>query len=147
MGESSDWGIETSTTAAAPAPPKGATSLPVDMPGMPAAPVSAGRTKLHPFNAELDAAELDERWRPGTTWTAKARGLGRSHLVLQSRRMTYVGRVIVAAVHLIDSEPVALMGRVSVCEYEQEGLYRIELELLPVPGQGPIREWVTAKGK
>lgn len=143
MGESTDWGLEAGTTAA-PAP---GIAGPAGMPGMPAAPVSAGRTKLHPFNAELDASELDERWRPGTTWTAKARGLGRSHLVLQSRRMTYVGRVIVAAVHLIDAEPVALMGRVSVCEYEQEGLYRIELELLPVPGQGPIRDWVTSKGK
>ncbi|MCC6230200.1 MAG: hypothetical protein IT432_13360 [Phycisphaerales bacterium] len=147
MGESSDWGIESTTTAAPPAPPKGATATHADVPGMPAAPVSAGRTRLHPFNAELDAAELDERWRPGATWTAKARGLGRSHLVMQSRRMTYVGRVIVAAVHLIDAEPVPLMGRVSVCEYEQEGLYRIELELLPIPEQGPIREWVASKGK
>lgn len=147
MGESTDWALEAGTTAAPPAPPAPGIAGPAGMPGMPAAPVSAGRTKLHPFNAELDASELDERWRPGTTWTAKARGLGRSHLVLQSRRMTYVGRVIVAAVHLIDAEPVALMGRVSVCEYEQEGLYRIELELLPVPGQGPIRDWVTSKGK
>lgn len=147
MSGTSDWGLEASATAAPPAPPSGVNAMPADMPGMPPSPVSAGRTKLHPFSAELDAAELDERWRPGTTWTAKARGLGRSHLVLQSRRMTYVGRVIVAAVHLIDSEPVALMGRVSVCEYEQEGLYRIELELLPMPPQGPIRDWVTAKGK
>ncbi len=147
MGESTDWGLEAGTTAAPPAPSVAASATPAGTPGMPAAPVSAGRTKLHPFNAELDASELDERWRPGATWTAKARGLGRSHLVLQSRRMTYVGRVIVAAVHLIDSEPVALMGRVSVCEYEQEGLYRIELELLPVPGQGPIRDWVTSKGR
>lgn len=146
MGGSSDWGLEASSTAAPP-PPAGATAMPTDVSGMPAAPVSAGRTKLHAFSAELDATELDERWRPGTTWTARARGLGRSHLVVQSRRMTYVGRVIVAAVHLIDAEPVALMGRVSACEYEQEGLYRIELELLPVPGQGPIREWVAAKGK
>lgn len=147
MSGSSDWGLEPGATAAPPAPPKGVSEMPADMPGMPPSPVSAGRTKLHPFNAEIDATELDERWRPGSTWTAKGRGLGRSHLVLQSRRMTYVGRVIVAAVHLIDSEPVALMGRVSVCEYEQEGLYRIELELLPIPEQGPIREWVAAKGK
>lgn len=146
MGGSSDWGLEPTTQTAPPAPPAGATAQ-AEYPGVPSAPVSVGRMKLHPFNAELDATELDERWRPGTTWTAKARGLSRSHLVLQSRRMTYVGRVVVAAVHLIDSEPVALMGRVSACEYEQEGMYRIELELLPVPAQGPIKDWVTSKGK
>lgn len=147
MTPDSDWGLEQNVGKAPLAPVATPPWEAERGGGMPAAPVSAGRMRLHAFNAELDAAELDDRWRPGSTWSAKARGLGRSHLIMMSRRMTYVGRVIVVAVHLIDAEPVPLLGRVSVCEYEAEGQYRIELELLPMPDQGAIREWVTSKGK
>lgn len=110
-------------------------------------PAPRVRTIGHKFNAELDAAELDDRMRPGSTWTAYSRELSRSHVVLVSRRMCYQNRLIVIAVHLIDAEPVPLMGRVTACEYESDALYRIELELLPMPTQGPIREWVRARGK
>jgi hypothetical protein len=108
------------------------------------------RTRPKPgqrFEAELDASELDDRMRPGGTWTARARELSRSSMILMSRRMCYPGRLIVLAVHLIDDAPVPLMGRVIGCDYEADGLYRTELELLPIPAHGPIRQWVAARSR
>jgi len=99
------------------------------------------------FDAELDCSELDDRMRPGRTWTCRARELSRSTVVLISRRMCYTGRIVVMAVHLIDDAPVALMGRIVACEYEADGLYRVDLDLLPLPPSGPHRDWVAARGR
>ncbi len=85
--------------------------------------------------------------RPGRTWTCRARELSRSNIVLISRRMCYTGRILVMAVHLIDDAPVPLMGRIVQCEYEADGLYRVDLDLLPLPPTGPHRDWVVARGK
>jgi hypothetical protein len=105
------------------------------------------RTGGNRFDAELDASELDDRMRPGSTWAARAREISRSSMVIASRRMCYHGRLLVLAVHLIDDSPVPLLGRVAACEYEADGLYRTDLELLPMPTQGPIRDWVAARSK
>lgn len=114
---------------------------------LPPKPRSPRTRPGHRFEAELDASELDDRMRPGGTWGARAREISRSGMILVSRRMCYHGRLIVLAVHLIDDAPVPLMGRVIGCEYEADGLYRTELELLPMPAQGPIPEWVTARSR
>ncbi len=97
-----------------------------------------------PFSAEMDVSELDDRDRPGASWGARARGLSRSALVMNSRRMCYLNRLLVIAVHLIDDEPVPLFGRVSGCEYDGDGLYRIEVELLPLPTRQPILDWIAS---
>lgn len=98
--------------------------------------------KGHRFEAELDVAELDDRGRPVSTWGARGRELDRSGLVFMSRRMCYPGRHVLLAVHLIDSSPVPLFGKVTACEYEGDGLCRVEIELLEVPEERPIREWL-----
>lgn len=59
-----------------------------------------------------------------------------------SRRMCYPGRHVIVAVHLIDATPVPLFGRVAVCEYESDGLCRVELELLEVPEERAVRDWL-----
>ncbi|MBX3316939.1 MAG: hypothetical protein KF902_08780 [Phycisphaeraceae bacterium] len=100
--------------------------------------------KGHRFEAELDVAELDDRGRPVSTWGARGRELDRSVLIFMSRRMCYPGRHVVVAVHLIDSTPVPLFGRVRACEYEGDGLCRVELDLLEVPEDRPIRDWLDA---
>lgn len=100
-----------------------------------------------PFDAELDLSELDDRSRPGPTWTGHGRELSRSHLVFVSRRMSHSGRVLLAAVHLIDDRPVPLLGRVVDCEYEADGLHRIVLELLPIPETDAIAKWIRARGR
>jgi hypothetical protein len=117
--------------------------------GEAASPPPPPRAKIvgRPFNAELDATELNERYRPGPTWTARSRELSRSHLVLGARRMTHVGRVVLVAIHLIDDEPVPLMGRVNECEYEAEGMHRITLDLLPIPDVETIHQWLTARSR
>jgi hypothetical protein len=95
------------------------------------------------FDAELDLSELDDRDRPGPTWSGRGRELGRSHLVLRTRRMCYQNRRVLVAVHLIDDEPVPLLGRVTECEYDGDGLYKVELELMRVPERPEIASWIS----
>ncbi len=99
------------------------------------------------FEAELDVAELDDRDRPGSTWSARARSICRSAMAFQSRRMCYVDRMIVTAVHLIDDKPVTLFGRVRACEYESEGQYRVEMDLVPMPESKALADWIEARLK
>ena len=108
-------------------------------------PHDASPSRTHSFNAELDLAELDDRDRPCATWSARARQLSRSKLTFVSRRMCYTGRMVVVAVHLIDDEPVPLFGQIGVCEYEGEGMYRVEIDLLPCPDTRPVREWLVQR--
>jgi hypothetical protein len=95
----------------------------------------------HPFKADLDIAELDDRQRPGPAWAARAQSLSRSHIVVHSRRMSYPKRVLLMAVHLIDAKPTPLVGRVQQCEYHADGLYRLVLELLPLPEPDVLTLW------
>jgi len=63
------------------------------------------RVPGHPFKADIDLAELDDRQRPGPAWAARAQTLSRSHIVVLSRRMSYPKRLMLVAVHLIDAKP------------------------------------------
>jgi len=100
-----------------------------------------GPPTFHEFNAELDVGELDERLRPVTTWSARATSVNRSSLTFRSRRMCYVKTVLLVAVHLIDDKPAVLAGRVTACEYIGEGLYEVDIELMPKPEGEEIRAW------
>jgi len=113
----------------------------------PPVPVSTrSRTPGHPFAADLDLAELDDRQRPGSTWSARSMLLSRSNLVILSRRMSYVNRIMVVAVHLVDDCPTPLMGKVSECEYHADGLYRITLALMPIANPEFVNAWVNGLG-
>jgi hypothetical protein len=96
---------------------------------------------FHDFNAELDVAELDERLRPVTTWAARAISVNRSTLGFRSRRMCYAKKLLLVAVHLLDDKPLVLAGRVTSCDYDGEGLYIVDLELMPKPTSEEIRLW------
>lgn len=118
----------------------------------PAPEVSTGqafqpRPVTREFSAELDMAELDDRERPGTTWIARAQQLSRSNVVILSRRMCYIGRTVVMAVHLIDAEPVPLFGKVHSCEYDAEGMYRLDVDLEPLPESRRLDEWLKARAR
>lgn len=131
----------------APPPPQAAGFFSDDEP--PPAPVRAlprPQQGLR-FDAELDISELDDRDRPGAVWTARGRELGRGHMVFRSRRMCYEGRRLLAAVHLIDDKPVPLFGKVTGCEYDNDGLYRIQMELMPLPEKPDVAVWLDARGK
>jgi hypothetical protein len=95
------------------------------------------------FRAELDLTEIDTRGRPGTTWTGRAAELSRSQMTFRSRRMCYEGRELLMAVHLVDDRPVPLYGMVAQCEYDGDGLYRTNVNLLPLPETDAIRAWVA----
>ena len=99
------------------------------------------RNQGHTFRADVDMAELDDRSRPGPAWAARTLSLSRSQLVVLSRRMSYPKRVMVIAVHLIDAKPTPLLARVSECEYHSDGLYRIVLELMPLPDADVLATW------
>jgi hypothetical protein len=110
------------------------------------APVPRSKTPGHPFRADVDIAEIDDRARPGPAWAARTHTLSRSHLVILSRRMSYPKRIMLVAVHLIDAKPTPLMGRVVECEYHADGLYRIMLELIALPESEVIAQWFAGGG-
>ena len=118
-----------------PEPPAGDARPLQENPDQPAPPT------FHEFDAELDVAELDERMRPITTWSARATSVNRSSMGIRTRRMCYAKRILLVAVHLIDDKPIVLAGRVTSCDYAEEGLYDVELELMPKPDSIEIRDW------
>ncbi len=97
----------------------------------------------HPFRAVADIAEVNEKFIPGPHWNGRTLKLSRSHLVFQSRRMCHAGRMIVLAIHRIDSSPIPLLGTVSRCEYAGEGLYVVVLDLVPMPHAPTIDHWLA----
>jgi hypothetical protein len=99
------------------------------------------------FDAELDLSELDDRDRPGLVWSARGRELSRAHMALRSRRMCYQGRRLLIAVHLIDDKPVLLVGKVTGCDYDGDGLYRVDLDLIQVPSRPEIMQWIEDRGR
>jgi hypothetical protein len=124
-------------------------------PAVPADPRAAGfdmvvplkhKVTGHPFKADVDLAELDDRRRPGPAWVGRAQTLSRSHVVVLSRRMSYPGRVLLVAIHMIDARPTPLVGCVLECEYHADGLYRIVLELLPLPDSDTVNGWFPNGG-
>lgn len=129
-------------------PPRPATSFFEEDPPAPPPPrVNFKRPSGVKFDAELDLCEIDDRERPGSTWTARGRELSRSHLIVRSRRMCYAGRRLLVAVHLIDDLPVPLFGKVTTCDYDGEGLYKVELELMKVPDRPEIAIWIQARAR
>lgn len=99
--------------------------------------------KSHVFDAEIDMCEVDDRDRAGPAWTARAKSISRSSITIRSRRMCYVGALVLVAIHLIDARPVVLHGRVRQCDYDGEGLYRLDIDLLPMPDKPTLRAWMA----
>ena len=127
--------------------PDGARSGPGSGGGGPIDPsVFRPRPQTRPFKAELHMTELDDRARPGPTWGAVAEGLSGSSVVVRSRRMCYVGRRVLIAVHMIDDAPTPLAGRVFSCEYLGSGLYRLDLDLERFPDDNLARLWLGEQG-
>lgn len=144
-GASTERGVGSSQTPPPPRAPGDRMSW-GEPEAQPGAPHLRPRSTGHRFDAELDMTELDDRDRPGPTWSGRGRELSRSHLVLRSRRMCYVGKQILVAIHLIDDRPVPLLGRVFSCEYDGDGQYKIGLDLHPIPERPEIRDWILARG-
>lgn len=103
------------------------------------------RPSGHRFMADVEVSEIDERMRPGPSWLARSLELSKSHVVLQSRRMCYPGRVLALAVHLIDDRPVPLLARVVNCQYSDDGLYRVDLDLIRIPEGHSVYAWALAR--
>lgn len=98
------------------------------------------------FTAELDICDLDERLRPGPRWTVRSSLISRSHIVVRSRRMCYHGSRVAMGVHMVDDKPLILIGVVANCEYDTDGLYRVEVAFEDVrdPSMSQmLRQWFT----
>ncbi len=93
----------------------------------------SGRPVGHRFDAPLRVYELDDRLRTSPPWNARGVELSRSHLVFRSRRMVYEGRLVVVVIDLIDDHPTVVCGRVVSCEYDEEGLHRIDVDFVEMP--------------
>lgn len=100
----------------------------------------------HRFAADVEISEIDERSRPGPVWVAKTTELSKSNVVVTSRRMCYPGRVLAIAIHLIDDRPVPLLAKVVTCHYSDDGMYRVDLDLLKIPEGHSIYDWAVARG-
>lgn len=98
----------------------------------------------HPFDAPIVLIELCDRGEPQSTWQGRAVRLSRSHLVLCSRKLSYEGRVILAAVHMIDASPTCLAGKVMVCDYLGGTKFAIALALIETPQSPSIDAWLAA---
>lgn len=59
--------------------------------------------------------------------------------------MCYPGRVLALAVHLIDDRPVPLLGRVVNCQYSDDGLYRVDIDLIRIPEGHSVYSWALAR--
>ena len=94
------------------------------------------------FDAELEVAEVDDRGRPQYPWVARAQKLSRSNVVFRSRRMCYTGREIILAIHLIDCSPVGLYGRVRSCDYDGDGQYVVDVDLITLPNRPELQAWI-----
>lgn len=94
----------------------------------------------HRFDAPVRVCELDERLRTSSPWPARALELSRSHLVFLSRRMVYHGRTVVVILDLLDDKPTLLCGRVVTCEYDEDGMHRIDMDLVQMPQSESIRK-------
>ncbi|MBN8599119.1 MAG: hypothetical protein J0L78_15710 [Planctomycetes bacterium] len=105
----------------------------------------AVRPSGHRFVADVEVSEIDERMRPGPAWVARSLELSKSHLVMESRRMCYPGRVLALAVHLIDDRPVPLLARVINCQYSDDGRYRVDLDLLRIPEGHSVYAWALGR--
>lgn len=93
----------------------------------------SGRPVGHRFDAPLRVCELDDRLRASPPWRARGVELSRSHLVFRSRRMVYEGRLVIVVIDLIDDHPTVVCGRVVSCEYDEEGMHRIDVDFIEMP--------------
>lgn len=122
-------------------------SLTGEQPGSAASAPRGPRPKGHPFTAEIDVSEIDERGRPTVPWSCRTIELSRSHLVFLSRRVTFAGRRMMIAVHLVDEAPMPLFGSVVSCTYATDGMHRIDLDLQPLPPGETVQTWAKARAR
>ncbi|MEM1331686.1 MAG: hypothetical protein AAGG07_14125 [Planctomycetota bacterium] len=97
------------------------------------------------FTAELELCEIDARQRTGAEWAARGVAINHSQVWLRSRRMCYPGARLVIKIHHIDDEPFVLVGSVSTCEYEADGMYDIEVSLEAAQNRGALQGGRPAK--
>lgn len=145
-----DWSIDPSPVSAPPPPgvraqPMEASVATATQPGKsePRGSTGAG----HPFDAELEVGELDERGRVGAPWSARGRTVSRERLVFLSRRMVRRDSQVLVAVHMVDDEPMPLFGKVMDCDYEADGLHRVVVEFRPVPWDEGLRGWMADRSR
>ena len=106
--------------------------------------VAHPRPRGRPFDAEIDVAEIDDRGRPGPVFSGRAKTLSRANIVLSTRRMCYVDKELMIAVHLIDDTPIPLYGRVFSCSYDGEGRHVVDVDLLPIRDERSMRAWAES---
>jgi hypothetical protein len=61
--------------------------------------------------------------------------------------MSFVGRWLLVAIHLIDDNPTPLMGRVTQCDYYADSLYKIVIELVRLSPGDPAHRWAQGRDR
>lgn len=144
----SEWTIDAEPTNAPP-PPPGVRAAVGAYPERRREAEAAGVAGVHghPFDAQIEVGELDEKSRPGVAWVAKGREVSRERLVFLSRRMVRAGSLVIIAVHLLDDAPMPLFGKVVECEYQSEGMHRVVVEFRAVPWDSDLRVWMAERDR
>ncbi len=96
------------------------------------------------FVVPVELCELDSFSAPERAWTATTVSLNRTHLVISSRRMTFIGREILASIKLASGAVAKLHGTVASCEYHARSMHRIVIALVKTgsgsdPGCAPVQ--------
>jgi len=81
------------------------------------------------FVVPVELCELDAFAAPDRAWTATTVSLNRTQLVVSSRRMTFIGRDILATIKLASGSLAKLQGTVTSCEYHGRSMHRIVIAL------------------
>lgn len=53
-----------------------------------------------------------------------------------------MNREVVLAIHLIDGSPVGLYGRIESCDYDGDGQYLVDIDLISLPNRPELHAWV-----
>jgi len=86
---------------------------------------------------------LNENGEPTTPWTARAVRLSRSHLVVRSKKLCYVERYVLIAIHLLDADPTCLAAVVKQCDYIGGMHYALGLALVELPQTAFVDAWIA----
>jgi hypothetical protein len=85
--------------------------------------------------------------RPGPAWSVVTTAISGSVLTVESRRMCYPEREVIAALHVLDARPMPLVGTVASCEYTGDGMHKVVVTLAAYQSVPVLERWLEEMGR
>lgn len=92
-------------------------------------------------------SELLGQGRPGPAWSVVTSSISPSRFSVESRRMCYPERPVIAALHVLDARPMPLMGMVLSCEYTGDGVHRVVVAMTAYQPRRSLELWLEEVGR